>query len=199
MRPLLTLLLVLCTAWTGGLAQSPAQVPARSPAPPSTHPIEPGQVWTLNAVTAEGETFQTMLRLGPQPPQGTPATYRADRGVLLLDQLHGSLIALDLADAQDGGLALACAYVGPLDARVFEGILAAAPLNRPRGRYAAPPLPPARLPRSLCLAPAASHLRHAHASQPVHIRCTSGAQSVHAQCPPPAWQIRAVPGVPGMP
>ncbi|GGO34091.1 hypothetical protein [Deinococcus humi] len=129
MRPLLTLLLVLCTAWTGGLAQSPGQVPAQPPAPPFTHPIEPGQVWTLNAVTAEGETFQTTLHLGPQPPQGTPATYRADRGVLLLDQQHGSLIALDLADAQDGGLALACAYVGPLDARVFEGVLAAAPLK----------------------------------------------------------------------
>ncbi len=129
MRPLLTLLLISCTTWAGGLAQAPAQVAAQSPAAPPRSPIGPGQVWTLSAVTAEGETFQTTLRLTSQPPQGTPATYRADRGVLLLDQTHSSLIALDLADAQDGGLALACAYVGPLDRQIFEGVLAAAPLK----------------------------------------------------------------------
>lgn len=120
MRPLLTLLLVSCTAWAGGLAQG---------LPPSSGPIAPGQTWTLQAVTAEGETFQTTLRLGPQLPQGTPATYRADRGVLLLDHKNSSLIALDLADAQDGGLALACAYIGPLEAQTFEGVLAAATLE----------------------------------------------------------------------
>jgi hypothetical protein len=118
MRPLLTLLLVSCTAWAGGLAQ----------VPPSG-PIGPGQVWRLKAVTAEGESFQITLRLRPQPPQGTPATYRADRGVLLVDQKNSSLIALDLADAADGGLALACAYIGPLEGQTFNGVLAAAPLE----------------------------------------------------------------------
>ncbi|OLV18291.1 hypothetical protein [Deinococcus marmoris] len=121
MRPLLPLLLVTCCGWAGGLAQSPA------PLPPS--PIQPGQVWTLSGTTAEGELFQTTLRLSVQPPAGTPATYRADRGVLLLDQKNSSLIALDFADAQDGGLALACAYIGPLQGKVFKGVLAAAPLD----------------------------------------------------------------------
>ncbi len=121
MRPLLTLLLVSCAAWAGGLAQVPALPPGG--------PLAPGQVWTLNAVTAEGEAFQITLRLSAQPPEGTPATYRADRGVLLLDQQNSSLIALDFADAQDGGLALACAYIGPLQGKAFEGVLAAAPLE----------------------------------------------------------------------
>lgn len=121
MRPLLPVLLVSCAVWAGGLAQAPA--------PPPGGPLAPGQVWSLKAVTAEGETFQTTLRLAPQPPEGTPATYRADRGVLLLDQKNSSLIALDFADAQDGGLALACAYVGLLKGQTFEGVLAAATLE----------------------------------------------------------------------
>ncbi|MFC6665373.1 hypothetical protein ACFP9V_08395 [Deinococcus radiopugnans] len=48
---------------------------------------------------------------------------------MLLDVAHASLIALDVADAQDGGLALACAYVGPLEGQRFGGVLAAAPLE----------------------------------------------------------------------
>ncbi|QFP78079.1 hypothetical protein [Deinococcus sp. AJ005] len=126
MRPLLPLLLVTCCGWAGGLALSGL---AQSPAPLPDSPIQPGQVWTLSGTTAEGEMFQTILRLKPQPPSGTPATYRADRGVLLLDQQNSSLIALDFADAQDGGLALACAYIGPLRGKAFEGVLAAAPLE----------------------------------------------------------------------
>lgn len=121
MRPLLTLLLVSCASWAGGLAQAPV--------PPPDGPLAPGQVWTLKAVTAEGEAFQTTLRLSAQPPEGTPATYRADRGVLLLDQNNSSLIALDFADTKDGGLALACAYIGPLEGQSFEGVLAAATLE----------------------------------------------------------------------
>lgn len=121
MRLPLTLLLLVCAT---GLAQGAAP----SAAPPRS-PLQPGQVWTLEAVTAEGETFQTTLRLGRQPPQGTPVSYLADRGVMLLDVAHASLIALDVADAQDGGLALACAYVGPLEGQRFGGVLAAAPLE----------------------------------------------------------------------
>jgi hypothetical protein len=92
--------------------------------------FQPGQVWTLEAVSADGEQFLTTLRLNgaPQTQNGT-ATYPADRGTLLLDQEHTSLIALDLADARDGGLALACAYIGPLEGGVFDGVLAATTLN----------------------------------------------------------------------
>ncbi len=94
-------------------------------------PLQPGQVWTLEAVSADGEQFRTTLRLkegAPQLQNGT-ATYAADRGTLLLDEVHTSLIALDLADARDGGLALGCAYIGPLEGGVFEGVLAAATLD----------------------------------------------------------------------
>lgn len=113
--------LLLCfLAGAGSLAQT-------APAP---GPLQPGQTWTLSAVTAEGESFQTQLRLTDQLPVGTPPTFRADRGVLLLDPARSSLIALDLADAEDGGLALACAYRGPLTSTTFEGVLAAAPLDR---------------------------------------------------------------------
>ncbi|CAM3594219.1 hypothetical protein [Deinococcus frigens] len=121
MRPLLPLLLVCCATWAGGLVQSRNLPPAS--------PLKPGQVWTLSGTTVEGEVFQTRLRLKSQPPTGTPATYRADRGMLLLDQKNASLIALDLADAQDGGLALACVYSGPLSGKKFEGVLAAATLD----------------------------------------------------------------------
>ncbi|MDV6373242.1 hypothetical protein [Deinococcus arenicola] len=117
MRFFMVAVLLCCLAGPGSLAQT-------------ISPLQPGQTWTLSAVTAEGETFQTRLRLSGQPPSGTPATYRADRGVMLLDTVHSSLIALDTADAKDGGLALACVYTGPLNGQMFEGILAAAPADR---------------------------------------------------------------------
>lgn len=92
-------------------------------------PVQPGQAWTLSATTADGETFRTTLRLTAAPPTGTPATYRADRGVLLLDTARHTLVALDLLDARAGGLGLACVVAGPLDAPVLSGVLATGTLS----------------------------------------------------------------------
>ena len=93
------------------------------PSVPPLQPVRPGQVWTLDATTAQGESFQTVLRLGSAPASGTPATYRADRGVLILDAPRGSLIALDLQDARAGGLGLACVVTGTLTGPVLQGLL----------------------------------------------------------------------------
>ncbi|GGM11450.1 hypothetical protein [Deinococcus aerophilus] len=124
MRLSLALLTACALApWMGGFQ-------AAASAPPAS-PLQPGQVWTLEALSADGEQFLTTLRLNGGAPQlhnGT-ATYPADRGTLLLDQEHTSLIALDLADARSGGLALACAYIGPLEGEVFDGVLAVTTLN----------------------------------------------------------------------
>ncbi|GHF65704.1 hypothetical protein HNQ07_004762 [Deinococcus metalli] len=93
-----------------------------------TAPVQPGQVWTLSATTADGERFRTTLRVDTTPPTGTPATYRADRGALILDPARGTLIALDLLDARQGGVGLACVVEGPLDALEVEGVLASGTL-----------------------------------------------------------------------
>lgn len=94
-----------------------------------TASVRPGQVWTLDATTAQGETFQTVLRLSRAAPTGTPPTYRADRGVLILDASRGSLVALDLQDARAGGLGLACVVTGTLTGPVLEGLLAVGTLE----------------------------------------------------------------------
>lgn len=85
--------------------------PALAQGTPS--PLHPGQTWTLTGVTADGEQFQTVLRLTGQTPGGPPRTYRADRGTLLYDPAVPSLVALDTADAGGGGLALACVSLTP--------------------------------------------------------------------------------------
>lgn len=115
--PALALLLALASApVSGALGQSASRpVPA----------VQPGQVWTLDAVTADGERFQTTLRLSSRAPSGKPSTYRADRGVLLYDPAVPSLVALDTADARDGGLALACVTLGAAGGR---GVLVSGPL-----------------------------------------------------------------------
>ena len=78
-----------------------------APAPTS---VQPGQTWTLSATTFDGEVLSTALHLNAAPPAPTaPGTYRADRGSLLLDATADTLIALDLKDAREGGLGLACA------------------------------------------------------------------------------------------
>ncbi len=87
-------------------------------------PVQPGQVWTLVATTADGETLRTVLRLNAAAPTGKPLSYRADRGVMLLDTAHGTLIALDLLDARTGGLGLACVVDGMLTAPELNGVLA---------------------------------------------------------------------------
>lgn len=112
---LLSLWLLSAGAQAGGGASPPA---------PPLQPVRPGQVWTLDATTAQGESFQTVLRLGSAPASGTPATYRADRGVLIVDAQRGSLIALDLLDARAGGLGLACVVTGTLTGPLLEGLLA---------------------------------------------------------------------------
>lgn len=118
--PLLLSLPLLCPG-----AQAGGGTPSAAPLPL----VRPGQLWTLDATTAQGETFQTALRLGGAAPAGTPATYRADRGVLILDAPRGSLIALDLQDARAGGLGLACVVTGSLGGPVLDGVLAVGPLE----------------------------------------------------------------------
>lgn len=121
---LLPLLLSLSVLSAG--AQAGGGIPS-SPAP--LQPVRPGQVWTLDATTAQGERFQTVLSLGSSPASGTPATYRADRGVLILDAGRDSLIALDLQDARTGGLGLACVVTGKLNGPALDGVLAVGTLE----------------------------------------------------------------------
>lgn len=107
------------------LALSPALsgVVSRAPAPRPAPPVQPGQVWRLDGVTADGERFGTVLRLKAQPQAGQPLTYRADRGVLLYDPRVPSLVAIDTADARDGGLALACVALGAVGRAALPGVL----------------------------------------------------------------------------
>ncbi|PNY81383.1 hypothetical protein [Deinococcus koreensis] len=121
--PLLLSLPLLCP---GAQARGGGGAPPFAAPPPV---VRPGQVWTLDATTAQGERFQTALQVGRAAPTGTPATYRADRGVLILDAPRGSLVALDLQDARAGGLGLACVVTGSLGAPVLEGVLAVGPLG----------------------------------------------------------------------
>jgi hypothetical protein len=93
-------------------------------------PVQPGQVWTITATTAERERFTTTLRLNSAAPTGTPLAFQADRGVLLLDAAHGTLIALDLLDARAGGMGLACVVDGVLDAPELNGVLASGTLEQ---------------------------------------------------------------------
>ncbi|WP_019586306.1 hypothetical protein [Deinococcus apachensis] len=113
--PTLLLALAFALAGSSGGASQPAS------------PVQPGQVWRLDGVTADGEQFQTVLRLRPQPPAGQPLTYRADRGALLYDPRVPSLVALDTADAGNGGLALACVTLGSTRAPL-SGVLISGPL-----------------------------------------------------------------------
>lgn len=93
-------------------------------------PVQPGQTWVLAGTTAEGEQFRTTLHLAASAPTGTPATYRANRGVLILDAARGTLIALDLLDARQGGVGLACTVTGPLDTPTLHGLLASGTLEQ---------------------------------------------------------------------
>lgn len=115
--PALTRLLALALILVGGAGG----------APQPASPVQPGQVWRLDGVTADGEQFQTILRLKAQPPAGQPLTYRADRGALLYDPRVPSFVALDTADAGNGGLALACVTLGttrpPLSGVLISGTL----------------------------------------------------------------------------
>lgn len=97
-------------------------------AAPAPTPVQPGQTWTLRATTFDGETLTTTLRLNAMPP--TPGTFRADRGSLLLDATADTLIALDLKDAREGGLGLACALrLSTLGQSGATGVLASGPLT----------------------------------------------------------------------
>lgn len=130
LRPLSTLCaLLLGTALTAPPAASQA-APVAIPATGGVPLPRPGQHWTLEARTADGETFRTTLRLSAAPP-ADPGTFRADRGTLLLDAEAGTLIALDLQDARDGGLGLACAVRLNADRSALEaaGVLASGTLT----------------------------------------------------------------------
>ncbi len=97
-------------------------------AAPVPTPVQPGQTWTLSATTFDGETLTTTLHLNATQP--TPGTYRADRGSLLLDARADTLIALDLKDAREGGLGLACALrLSTLGQPGATGVLASGPLT----------------------------------------------------------------------
>ncbi|GGB83856.1 hypothetical protein [Deinococcus soli (ex Cha et al. 2016)] len=100
-------------------------------AAPAPTPVQPGQTWTLSATTFDGEVLSTTLRLTAAPPAPTaPGTYRADRGSLLLDVQADTLIALDLKDAREGGLGLACALrLSTLGQPGMTGVLASGPLS----------------------------------------------------------------------
>lgn len=100
-------------------------------AAPAPTPVQPGQTWTLSATTFDGEVLSTTLRLTAAPPAPTaPGTYRADRGSLLLDVQADTLIALDLKDAREGGLGLACALrLSTLGQPGMTGVLASGPLT----------------------------------------------------------------------
>lgn len=100
-------------------------------AAPAPTPVQPGQTWTLSATTFDGEVLSTALRLTAAPPAPTaPGTYRADRGSLLLDVQADTLIALDLKDAREGGLGLACALrLSTLGQPGMTGVLASGPLS----------------------------------------------------------------------
>lgn len=100
-------------------------------AAPAPTPVQPGQTWTLSATTFDGEVLSTALRLNAAPPAPTaPGTYRADRGSLLLDVQADTLIALDLKDAREGGLGLACALrLSTLGQPGATGVLASGPLT----------------------------------------------------------------------
>ena len=100
-------------------------------AAPAPTPVQPGQTWTLSATTFDGEVLSTALRLTAAPPTPTaPGTYRADRGSLLLDATADTLIALDLKDAREGGLGLACALrLSTLGQPGATGVLASGPLS----------------------------------------------------------------------
>lgn len=100
-------------------------------AAPAPTPVQPGQTWTLSATTFDGEVLSTTLRLPAAPPAPTaPGTYRADRGSLLLDVQADTLIALDLKDAREGGLGLACALrLSTLGQPSATGVLASGPLT----------------------------------------------------------------------
>ncbi|GGL09843.1 hypothetical protein [Deinococcus radiotolerans] len=100
-------------------------------AAPAPTPVQPGQTWTLSATTFDGEVLSTALRLTAVPPAPTaPGTYRADRGSLLLDATADTLIALDLKDAREGGLGLACVLrLSTLGQPGATGVLASGPLS----------------------------------------------------------------------
>lgn len=100
-------------------------------AAPAPTPVQPGQTWTLSATTFDGEVLSTALRLTAAPPApGAPGTYRADRGSLLLDVQADTMIALDLKDAREGGLGLACALrLSTLGQPGATGVLASGPLS----------------------------------------------------------------------
>lgn len=100
-------------------------------AAPAPTPVQPGQTWTLSATTFDGEVLSTALHLNAAPPTpAAPGTYRADRGSLLLDATADTLIALDLKDAREGGLGLACALrLSTLGQSGATGVLASGPLT----------------------------------------------------------------------
>ncbi|MFB9993707.1 hypothetical protein ACFFLM_17235 [Deinococcus oregonensis] len=120
--------LVVCLLWSSlASAGGSGGVRVLPPAPtrlPASAPVQPGQAWVLTGTTAEGEQFQTVLRLAPGAPTLDGAwTFRADRGVLLYDSAAQSVVGLDLKEVAGGGLALACVRVGRLSAGAGEGVL----------------------------------------------------------------------------
>jgi hypothetical protein len=114
--------------WVGTALGAAAPPPAAAQPVPRVS-VQPGQVWTLSARTADGERFLTALHLDAAPGTGMPLAFHADRGVLLLDSARGTLIALDLLDARQGGLGLACVVEGTLDAPELSGVLASGSLQ----------------------------------------------------------------------
>ncbi|MDB5044977.1 MAG: hypothetical protein JWQ08_1027 [Deinococcus sp.] len=124
MRPFfLACLLLSSVASAGGSGGVRVQPPAPTRLPASA-PVQPGQAWVLAGTTADGEQFQTVLKLSADAPKLDGAwTFRADRGALLYDSAAQSVVGLDLREVASGGLALACVRVGRLSAGAGEGVL----------------------------------------------------------------------------
>lgn len=124
MRPFLLALLLLSSLASAGGSGGVRVMPHAPTRLPASAPVQPGQAWVLAGTTADGEQFQTVLKLTSDVPKFDGAwTFRADRGVLLYDAAAGSVVGLDLKEVASGGLALACVRVGNLSSGAGEGVL----------------------------------------------------------------------------
>ena len=164
MRSLTLACLLLSSLASAGGSGSVRVLPPLSRLPASA-PVQPGQAWVLTGTTAEGEQFRTVLKLSADAPKLDGAwTFRADRGVLLYDPAAESVVALDLKEVPEGGLALACVRVGHLgsgagESSTREGVLVSGTAPQVAARLEEAFALASSVPSSADLAAAATELR----------------------------------------
>jgi len=159
MRSLLLACLLLSSLASAGGSGSVRVLPPLSRLPASA-PVQSGQAWVLTGTTAEGEQFRTVLKLSADAPKLDGAwTFRADRGVLLYDPAAESVVALDLKEVPEGGLALACVRVGHLGSGAGEGVLVSGTAPQVAARLEEAFALASSVPNSVDLAAAATELR----------------------------------------